>query len=70
MRTETTYLNGIPVHSIIYEESDYSTEEQKQTWLNECNKCHYKQNEICGHCGCLLEQIMFYYDAKCPNNVW
>ena len=70
MRTETTYVNGIPVHSTFYEESDYSTDEQKQSWMNVCNNCELKQNDSCGYCGCLLEKVMFHFDAKCPDNRW
>lgn len=70
MKTELTYIGDIPVYSTTYEESDKSTQEQKGLWMGVCNNCEYKQNEICGQCGCLLEKIMFYNDAKCPDNKW
>ena len=70
MRIETTYVNGIPVTSYFHEESDMSTEEQRNGWNGVCNNCSLKQNDICGSCGCLLEKIMFYNDAKCPENKW
>jgi rRNA maturation endonuclease Nob1 len=70
MRTETSIIDGIPVTSYFHEESDMSTEEQKITWLNVCDKCMFKERDICGSCGCPLEKVMFYNDAKCPENKW
>lgn len=41
MKVEESILDGITVYTTIYEESDFATSEQKQTWLSTCNTCEF-----------------------------
>jgi hypothetical protein len=70
MKTETTILDGIIVHKKTYEETDFSTSDQKADWQAVCNSCESKQLDSCGACGCLLASIMHMANAKCPLNKW
>jgi hypothetical protein len=70
MRTEITDTAGIPVYTNILEEHDFATDLQKQTWIDTCNLCEFKNNDRCTNCGCLLESIMNLATAKCPINKW
>jgi hypothetical protein len=70
MKIEETFLNGIPVRSITYEESDMATSEQKENWLNVCNTCEYKNDTQCGYCGCIIESLMMLNTGKCPAEKW
>jgi hypothetical protein len=70
MRIEETTLNGIPIKTMITEESDLSTQQQKDTWLEVCNGCEYFSNNQCLQCGCIVETIMMLTTAKCPINKW
>lgn len=70
MRTEVSEVNGIPVYTNIYEESDFATLDQKQNWLSVCNSCEFKNNDSCGSCGCLFESLMNLATASCPIGKW
>lgn len=70
MKTKTEIIDGIPVTTNIFEESDYATVEQKESWLNICNSCEFKGEDNCKNCGCLLESLMNLSTAKCPINKW
>jgi hypothetical protein len=70
MRIEETTLNEIPIKTMITEESDLSTQQQKDTWLEVCNGCEHKNDLQCGYCGCILESLMMLNIGKCPINKW
>jgi hypothetical protein len=70
MKTETTNIGGIIVHTNTYEESDFATADQKATWGSVCESCEHKQDDRCGVCGCLFEALMNLAEAKCPLNKW
>ncbi len=70
MKTITTIIDGITVHSNEYEPADFATTDQKSEWLTVCNTCELKQEDRCGDCGCLLESVMNLATAKCPLNKW
>jgi hypothetical protein len=70
MKVEETIVNGIPVQSNIYEPSDMSTQEQKDTWMGVCNTCEYKKDVQCKYCGCLIESLTILTTGKCPANKW
>ena len=70
MIIEETLLNGIPVRTITYEESDMTTTEQKDIWLDVCNTCEHKKDLQCGFCGCIIESLMMLNTGKCPADKW
>lgn len=70
MRIEETIIDGTVVKDMIYEQSDLSTNSQKETWLSVCVKCEYFNNNQCSQCGCITETIMMLSTAKCPINKW
>jgi hypothetical protein len=70
MKIEEIIVDGIPIRKIIYEDSDFPTQEQKSTWLDTCNSCEYKKNERCGYCGCIIESLMMLKTGKCPLEKW
>lgn len=70
MRTETYVNNGIIFTETFAEEIDLSTPEENEIKLNICSTCEYNNGDNCGSCGCLLEQLMFYKESKCPENKW
>jgi hypothetical protein len=70
MKVEETELNGIPVRTVSYEQSDMATAEQKETWMSTCNTCEYKKDSQCGFCGCIIESLMMLKTGKCPADKW
>ena len=70
MKIEESTIDGITIYTKIYEESDFATEQQKETWKSVCNTCEFKNNDSCGKCGCLFESLMNLAEAKCPIDKW
>lgn len=70
MKVEEQIIDGIVYRTITHEESDLATQAQKDAWLSVCNTCEYKQDDVCGSCGCILESIMNLNTAVCPAGKW
>jgi hypothetical protein len=70
MRTETTIINNIPVHNIIYEPEDYRSEQEQTTIRNICSNCDSFSNSICSQCGCIVESLIPLKNNTCPINKW
>jgi len=70
MRIEEKIENGIIIRTNIYENSDFSTYDQKQLWLSVCDTCEYKSEDICKFCNCIIESKMMLNTSKCPDNKW
>lgn len=70
MITEEQYIDGVLVKNISMEESDLSTQEQKDTWILVCNNCELNNNGACQNCGCLVLTIMTYSNSSCPIDKW
>ena len=70
MKIEETIEGGILFKRIIYEDSDKRTEEEKNSLLEICNICEFKQNDSCGKCGCLLQTRLQMKEITCPINKW
>lgn len=62
--------NGILIKNIVSEPSDLSTAEQKYEWQSACNSCEFKLDNYCNYCGCFLQVLMTYKNAKCPMGKW
>jgi len=62
--------NGVIIREIVYEESDLSTDSQKNNWISVCGSCELKENDTCGSCGCLLLTLMTYKNSTCPMGKW
>jgi len=70
MIIEEEIIDGITYRKTIYEESDMATEAQKDTWMQVCNTCEYKQEDRCSYCDCWLNSIMSFTTSTCPLNKW
>jgi hypothetical protein len=70
MKTTVEIIDGIPVTTNTFEDFDYATDLQKESWLSVCNGCEFKGEDNCKSCGCLLESLMNLTTAKCPLNKW
>lgn len=70
MKTETYIKDGIIFTKMTQEDSDLATLEQNQSRLEICQGCEHFNQDRCGSCGCLLEQLMMYKTSKCPLNKW
>jgi hypothetical protein len=70
MQTTVQIIDGIPVTTITYEDSDYATDTQKESWLSVCNVCESKGEDRCNSCGCLLDSLMNLATARCPIDKW
>lgn len=70
MKTTVQTIDGIPVTTITYEDSDYATDIQKENWISVCNGCESKGEDNCKSCGCLLDSLMNLATAKCPLDKW
>jgi hypothetical protein len=70
MRKEERFENGIKIVKLIFEPSDYYTEEEKAPILEICNTCEYKKIDSCSVCNCILETLISIKPSKCPINKW
>ena len=70
MKKETKVENGIVVVNMYSEDSDFATQEQNIQRMETCDTCEHKDDLTCGHCGCLLEQLMMYKTSQCPLEKW
>lgn len=62
--------DGIKIMEYSYEDSDYSTEEQRNAWKEICKTCKFNLLNKCESCNCLFESFMKLKDAKCPEFKW
>jgi hypothetical protein len=70
MRIEEQYIGGVLFKNHIMEESDMSTEQQKNNWLTTCQSCDKYGVDKCNECNCLLVTIMAISTSRCPLNKW
>lgn len=70
MIIEEKYINGVLFRTITHEESDLSTENQRDGWLETCLSCDKYDNESCTHCGCIVHSLMSMSDSECPLKKW
>lgn len=70
MKIRDIILNGVKVKEIIYEDSDYTSQDQRNAWLSICNECESHNDGICDNCGCSLLTKMQYSNSHCSINKW
>jgi len=70
MRIEESIVEGVLVRNMIYDETDLSTEEQRNTWITICNNCDKNNNGICTICGCIIQSLMSFSNSHCSINKW
>jgi hypothetical protein len=70
MRIETTIIDNIPVHNIIYEVEDYRSESEKMEIKNICSNCDSFSDSICSECGCIVDALIPLKTNSCPINKW
>ena len=70
MKKETNILDGIPVTNVIYEESDFRNETEKQLVLNVCFSCDKYKDDFCQECGCIIQNIIGPKNQNCPIGKW
>jgi hypothetical protein len=49
---------------------DDDTKSISENRLEICNSCEFRQNNICGECGCFLPAKVLSMDSKCPKDKW
>ena len=71
MRIEEEVIGGVVYKKYIPEESDLSTQEEKDSWKATCLACElYREDNTCGSCGCIVDALMSMATSKCPENKW
>lgn len=71
MRTEEEIIGGVKYVKHISEESDLSTQEQRDTWKAVCLSCElYQEDNTCGSCGCIVDALMSMSTSTCPEGKW
>jgi hypothetical protein len=70
MKITESVVNGIIIRKYEEEESDLTTDSEKQSRIDVCNSCENFSNGSCSLCGCILETLLLHRDKHCPINKW
>ena len=71
MRIEEEIINGVKYVRHIQEESDLSTQAQRDAWKAVCLSCElYNEDNTCGACGCITDALMSMATSVCPEGKW
>lgn len=70
MKTETSIINGITINNVIYEESDFRSEIEKNEILKVCYACEKFDSNICSECGCIIAVLSGSKNNSCPLSKW
>ena len=49
---------------------DDDTKDISEHRLEICDSCKFRQNNICGECGCFIPAKVLSMDSKCPKDKW